>query len=328
MAKKISLIFLAFLTLSTACWPQDGLAHEHESRHPKPEAIALLQKGYDPRIQANLLETEEKGLEGFITCQVARMEVLGKDPLEGKPSQVVVRSFRPKVLGQLMPEPKTVLIIPPLGGASPLDETYAYSLCALGFRAVVLERWAPNSRDEFDFSAHDRQAVRIISAIRHIVEYIAPTRKNQLGIFGTSAGAIISALAVGFEPRLSAAVLIVGGGGLADLYAYSTESGIAELRKKRMKEFGYGSVAEYHQALKEHILIEPLDFARFSGPKRVLMVIAERDSMVPTANQWALHRAFGSQDALLFSGGHYLAVADALTRRHRDFFTFFNTHLD
>ncbi len=295
---------------------------------PSPEAISLIEKSYVPGITTHIISSEEKGLSGLATCQIDRVQIGAKDPIENKLSLVTARLYQPKIFGQTNPVSRAVIVLPPIGGMTPLDEAYSLGLCTFGFRAVILEAWTPDSRDEFDLMAHDRQAVRAVTAVRRLIELLAPVRPKQIGLLGTSAGAIIGALAVGIDSRLSAAALIVGGGNLPEIYAKSTEEGLSRLREARMRAYGFTTVEEYLEALKASIRIDPLNFASYSGPKRVLTVLAEDDTVVPTATQWALYEAFGSQELIRLKASHFFAIADTAVSRHRDILTFFQANLE
>lgn len=315
---KNTLMFLTLLFFSSSVY-----AHG-----PSREAVDLLENGYVPGITTHVDSSEEKGINGLASCEIQKLRIEAKDPLENELSSVSARFYQAKLFGQVNPNAKAIIILPPLGGVTPLEEAYALGFCTLGLRAVILEAWTPNSRNEFGLEAHDRQAIRAITAVRRLIELISPNRKNQVGLLGTSAGAVIGGLAIGVDSRIAAAVLIAGGGDLPEIFSKSTEPGITRLRKERMRAYGFKTVEEYQQALKKSIRIEPLEFAGYSGAKRVLTVLAEHDTVVPTSSQWALYRAFGSQELIRLSTSHELAIADAAFTRHRDILTFLDANLD
>ena len=295
---------------------------------PTREAVELIENGYVPGITVHVESSEEKGVNGLATCQIQKIRIEAKDPIEDQLSHIGARLYQPRIFGQMNPNSKAVIVLPPLGGTTPLEDAYSLGFCAFGFRAVALEYWTPNSRNEFDLKAHDRQAVRAVTAVRRLIELIAPTRKNQVGVLGTSAGAIMGALALGVDSRLGAGVLIAGGGDLPEIFTTSTEPGIQRLRQKRMKRYGFKSLEEYYLALKQNIRIDPVQFARFSGPKRVLTILAENDTVVPTSTQWALYEAFGKQELIRINSSHELTIARAAVIHHRDILTFLDANLE
>jgi hypothetical protein len=63
-----------------------------------------------------------------------------------------------------------------------------------------------------------------------------------------------------------------------------------------MKKLGFKSEAEYVQALREHVKIDPLDLVSFAQKKNILFFMGLNDKTVATANQKKLYDAFGDQD--------------------------------
>jgi dienelactone hydrolase len=269
---------------------------------PPRAMLDLINRTYDPRI--SVTETEVTTL--LEVCHRTNVELTAQDPVTLKPGKVKLTMFVRKFSEDKAPDLKTVIVMPPTGGVNALDWSYAALLCSNNFRVAVITNWDFDTFNEIDMGMHDRGALRALAAVRHSIEYLKPRRPNQLGILGTSVGAISAALVTGFEPRVSAAALIVGGAGLSEIIAQSDESHLAALRKARMEHFKFESLGSYQSALSQNIKIEPLDFAGYSGPKKVWMMIATKDTTVPTANQWKLFKAFGSQSGSLTFGGNHL----------------------
>jgi dienelactone hydrolase len=231
--------------------------------------------------------------------------------------------------GRNSADAKTILLLPPTGGENPLDRNMAGFLCGLGFRVVVVRGWKYDDEVSVeDFGFHDRQSIRMAAALRHVVEYINPTRPKQLGVLGTSLGGIRASFLLGIEPRVAAGVLIVAGGGMPEISSSSTEEGLTKLREARMARFSFASVDNYQAELSRHIKIDALDFIGSSGEKNVLMVIAGNDTTVPTQSQLRLHQAFGSQDRIDYSGNHLEAIVAAFSLNGLRFASFFNSNLD
>jgi dienelactone hydrolase len=264
-----------------------------------PQVVAeLIARTYNPSVSSS-----EKIVSGlFDVCSKTAVEITAQDPVTLQPGKILIKMYSRK--GTIPTDLKTVIVMPPTGGENALDRGYAGTLCASGFRVALVEHWDSDTVAELDMDMHDRGALRALAAVRHVVAYLNPKRAGQLGILGTSVGAITSAMVLGAEPRISAGVLIVGGGGMVDVISASHEETLTKLREGRMKKFGFATQEDYKKALAPHIHIEPLDFIGDSGPKKVLMMVALKDVTVPTKNQYDLYHAFGDQELLTHDSDH------------------------
>lgn len=288
MLKKIGLVFLA--TLATSAYAQ-----------PPQEILDLISRTYNPSIQSQKTDITQ----WYDLCHKEEVVLTAQDPVTMKPGHVKFTTLVVRGSQSVQQNLKTVIVMPPTGGVNALDWLYAGRLCISGFRTAVVTNWDFDTLNELDMDMHDRGALRALAAIRHTIEFLNPVRAKQLGIFGTSVGAISSVMATGYEARISAAALIVGGGGLREIIARSTEQHLTKLRQDRMAAFHLQSVEAYQQMLSPHIKIEPLDFIGMSGPKNYWMMIATQDDTVPTANQWKLYKALGSPaNSLTYASDH------------------------
>lgn len=276
MFKKLGLIFC--ITVGATAYAQ-----------PPQKILDLISRTYNPAIQSQQTDITQ----WYDLCHKEEVILTAQDPVTMKPGQVKFTTFVLKGSESRQRDLKSVIVMPPTGGVNVLDWAYAARLCVSGFRTAVVTNWDFDTFNELDMGMHDRGALRALAAIRHTIEFLNPKRPRQLGIFGTSVGAISSVMATGYDARISAAALIVGGGGLREIIARSTEQHLSDLRKQRMAAFNLTSVDAYQQMLSPHINIEPLDFIGLSGPKNIWMMIATKDDTVPTANQMKLYQAYG-----------------------------------
>lgn len=240
----------------------------------------------------------------FNNCRMTPVEITGKDPITGQPRIVQVLSYAQK--GADPKKMRTVVLMPPTGGQNALDDWYANRLCDNNLRVVMVQHWTGDMINDHDFGSHDRGAMRAVAAVADVVEYIQPAKPAQLGILGTSVGAITSALALGVDARISTGALIVAGGGMGDIIGKSTEEHLARLREERMADpaMHLPTETDYVRAATENVKIEPLTFARFAKPKKVLSFMGTKDVTVPTANQRLLYQAFGSQELVTHDDNH------------------------
>ena len=271
---------------------------------PPAEIVDLLNK-YNSSMKIS--ETADgKSMKG---CPLTKLILEVTDPVTNTPGFVQAHIYKTDK------SDRSIILLPPTGGENILDQWYANYLCSAGFQVVLLQTWAHQTEAKLDMGMHDEGAQRSLAAIRHVLDYLKPQRPNQVGILGTSVGALSSTLALGFEPRLSTAVLIVGGTGQAEIIGRSTEATAAKLREARMKEFHYQTVDEYVAALQQRVKIDPTDFVDFTGPKKVLAFVGLKDVTVPTKNQKELVALFHAE-SVEYEGDHLATIKN--TAWHSD----------
>jgi len=253
---------------------------------PSAAVLARIEGSFNPAMSA----TETPAGRSLSLCATTSLKLSVEDPVTKNPGFVQAMIYEPHHDTDL-----AVLVLPPTGGENILDQGYANALCSSGFRAIVIQHWYNDTVAKLDLSMHDEGALRSLAAIRHVLDYLKPSRPNQVGILGTSVGAISSELALGFDPRLNNAALVVGGIGMPNIIAASTEKTLTALRDERMKAFGFKSPAEYLAALREAVVIEPADFVDFSGHKNVLAFVGTQDVTVPTATQREMVKLYGAE---------------------------------
>lgn len=276
----------------------------------------FMAKHYDPKVT---FFASDDGLSGG-QCKMERVFIEGKDPVHMANRTLSVKHYIP---GAGMPNSgRAIILLPPTGGENILDNKWANAFCKRGFRVALLQTWELFPENDVDLKMYDRTALRAIVAILHAADYLTLTGVKSIGLLGTSLGAIQGAAAVGFDPRIKAATLIVGGIDLDEILTASDEQEIAALRNIRMGMWKLDS-AGYLAALRKATVLEPGDFIGMSGPKKIFQVVATKDLTVPTANQLKLQAAFGSQEVVSVAKDHFGAVKHAalfLTTRAADFF--------
>ncbi len=299
------------LTIATANFGSSA------SAAPSKSALERVEKSFTPGFQ---LEEKAAG-RSLNFCRLTDVKLSTVDPVERSPALVHLRIYEARSKSD-----RTVILLPPTGGENILDRGYANHLCASGFNVALLQSWDHQTEVTLDPSMHDHGALRSLSAIRHTLDYLNPSRANQVGILGTSVGALSSSLALGFDHRLSTAVLIVGGTGFAEIVARSTETGAAKLREARMKALGMKKLEEYVGYIAEKVEIEPGDFSDFSGKKKVLAFVGTNDDTVPTRNQWDLVKRFDAE-SVGYEGNHTETILNTFTWKRGRISDFFEKNL-
>ena len=118
---------------------------------------------------------------------------------------------------------------------------------------------------------------------------------------GTSLGSFVAALTAEMEPKLSRVCILLGGGGFVD--AYYNDPRVAPLRQI------YELTGGTKQRIKDWIApIDPITCAHLLCNRKVLIVGAKNDEIVPPAMAEMLWVATGRQKLLWLDAGHYTAA--------------------
>jgi len=130
---------------------------------------------------------------------------------------------------------------------------------------------------------------------------------NRLGIFGVSMGGIKGALLVALEPRIKAAALGLAGGDLPYILTHTTESGLVRRREQELKTRNI-TIEESEQQLRSILTCDPIRYAEFVDPRKVMLVLANNDTVVPIQKGVELKEKMGNPETIFIPGGHYTAV--------------------
>lgn len=319
MARPAILKFIMLVFASSAV--------AHASPSHSPSQLNAVLSAHDPVVTGAVTFQDTLGFNGVWACDVRTVEITGKDPIAGLPRKVTIKIYAPQ--SHSAPQTlRTVIVMPPTGGVNKIDTAYASALCFKSFRAVVIEGWELDTPYALDLDAHDQSAVRSLESIRQVIDYLQPQRAGQIGILGSSIGAIEAAVALAIDSRLSCGALIVGGVDLADIISTSDEPHMTALRTQRMAAYGYTSVDEYRSALREHIHLEPADVIAQSTNKKIWQLIALKDTTVPTTDQYRLQSLFGGQPVTTVNDDHFKAIITAYVKHQNDIYKFFEDNLN
>jgi dienelactone hydrolase len=125
--------------------------------------------------------------------------------------------------------------------------------------------------------------------------------KERLGIVGTSLGSFVAALTAEMEPRLKRVAVLLGGGGLVEAY-------YDDPRAKPFRGVFEALGGTKELAVKTFAPVDPLTCAANLKGRRVLIVAARQDEVVPARAAEALWRATGKQKIVWYDTTHYGAV--------------------
>jgi dienelactone hydrolase len=125
--------------------------------------------------------------------------------------------------------------------------------------------------------------------------------KKRLGIMGTSLGSFVAALTAEMEPKLGRVVVLLGGGGFVD--AYYDHPQVATYRKV------WERLGGSKQTIAKLIApVDPITCAENLKDRKLLIIAAKKDEVVPPRMAEALWEATGRQRIVWLNAGHYTAA--------------------
>jgi dienelactone hydrolase len=203
-----------------------------------------------------------------------------------------------------------------LGGDFLLSETIAQHLAHRGIAALFVkmpyygERRGKNSPRRMispvpaESVAGMTQGVQDIRCATAWLAERPEVNRERLGITGISLGGIMSALGAAGEPRLRNVAIVLGGGNLADLL-WVNETGVARAFRENWQAEG-GTRESFRKAL---LPIDPATYGHLLKGRRVLMIAAANDEVIPPESAKSLWESIGRQPELVWiDAGHYTAI--------------------
>lgn len=153
-----------------------------------------------------------------------------------------------------------------------------------------------------DLLQFGRQAVADVRRISDVLRSLEEVEEKKVGVLGVSLGAIIGSLSAGIDARFAKVTLVLGGGGLKDIF-FNDSKEVRGMRRY-MDQQGIDKV-KLGQLLD---IMEPLNYAARIQAKRVLMLNGSRDEIIPPDCTKALHKAIGKPEIHWYRTGHYGAA--------------------
>jgi hypothetical protein len=140
---------------------------------------------------------------------------------------------------------------------------------------------------------------------------------DRVGMVGFSHGAIVGGLLSAVEPRVKAAVLVLGGGDLAGIIGSSREPSLRRIREQIMADEGLTPQEFYDAASATLEDVDPLTYAPLVTPGRLVMINARFDRVIRRPYTETLWRAYGRPELIWLPTGHYTAALFSPYARHK-----------
>ena len=203
-----------------------------------------------------------------------------------------------------------VIVLHILGGDFPLARLFSNVLAQHGVHALFLKMpyYGPRrdahsparmvSPDPHDTVAGMTQAVLDIRRATVWLGSRDEVDAQQIGVFGISLGGITAALAVSNEPRLKNACLLLAGGGIAAAGWDAPQAGPV-----RERWLAQGKTRE--EFVEQLRAVDPVPYAQAARGKRILMLNATDDEVIPRACTVDLWESLGKPEIRWLSGGHF-----------------------
>jgi dienelactone hydrolase len=220
--------------------------------------------------------------------------------------------FQPAGTG---PFPATI-VLHILGGDFVLSETVASHLARNGVAAlfVKLPYYGPRRRKgspQRMISEDPHETVKGMTQgvldIRQATAWLSSRPEvdaERLGITGISLGGIMSALGASGEPRLRNVAVFLGGGNFGELIWTNETRQAQEFRKRWLAG---GGTQESFKAIVSQV--DPATYGKLLKGRRVLMIAAKNDEVIPPACATALWESIDREPEIVWiDAGHYTAI--------------------
>src|SRR5262245_3081161 len=217
-----------------------------------------------------------------------------------------------------------VIVLHILGGDFPLARVFANNFAQHGVAALFVkmpyygERRQPGSPARMvstDPEETARGMTQAVKDIRCAAAWLAAQDEvdsKQLGIFGISLGGITASLAAAAEPRFVKVCPTLAGGDLGLILRDSQEHHLSAARERWLAKAQ--SIDDLDKLMKS---IDPCTCLHADANRKVLMLNAEHDEIIPRECTDRLCQAFGNPPIVWYDCGHYTAalhIIDALQR--------------
>ena len=217
---------------------------------------------------------------------------------------------------------RLAILVPILGGGSELMWIMSGFLTARGWAVAWTERIASGMRPPQRGPDLESLFRRTVVHNRMVLDWAdtQPDLDADPGfVVGVSLGGMVTSALLAVDPRIAGGAVIISGGDLPNLVPKSREGRVARWLAWRAVEDGAGH-RDVARELELHMLSDPARLGAFVDARKVLMVSASFDTVIPPDNQDILWEAFGRPRRVHVPLSHYsaaIALVPIMERVHK-----------
>ncbi|MBI1900241.1 MAG: alpha/beta hydrolase family protein [Planctomycetia bacterium] len=212
-----------------------------------------------------------------------------------------------------------VVVLHILGGDFDLcrlfSRTFAHNgVCALFLKMPYYGPRRPPGVSKRMISVDPRETVegmtQAVLDIRRAAAWLAAQEEvdpERIGIFGISLGGITASLATTAEPRFTSAAFMLAGGDIGSA-TWDAPEGKAEPEIQRAKRFWLEQGRTREEYLETLLPVDPVRYGENVRGRRLLMLNAQYDEVIPRRCTDALWKSFGEPEIVWYDGGHYTSA--------------------
>ncbi len=217
-----------------------------------------------------------------------------------------------------------ILVLPILGGDNIVAKKFAAYLAEHNLPGIIVHR-KEDFEKVMDINRLDEMSKTIVTDTRKVIDWIETQDRSagsgrvgepdesgemdssNIGIMGVSLGGISTALITAVEPRIKASLMMMTAGDLPYILSYTKEKKIIEKVNEYRKKNDL-SLDQFYHKLKDSISNDPIFFAEYIDARKVLMMLAFFDRVVPYQKGKELREKIGNPETIYLFSGHYSAI--------------------
>jgi len=202
-----------------------------------------------------------------------------------------------------------IIFNPILGGDYYLERGLCRFFAKQGFHVALIHRKTLKMSPEHSIGRIEILLRQGVIRIRQVIDWVSTQERvdsKRLGSFGISMGGIAVAITAGIEPRLSAHVIALAGGPIADILMTSNDKMLKKPRKQYLS-VNQMDAATLAQELKARVKTDPIRLSAYANANEILMFVALFDRTIGRNHTMNLWRSLGRPEIIYLPTGHYTA---------------------
>jgi hypothetical protein len=219
-----------------------------------------------------------------------------------------------------------IVISPAMGGSYWIEKRIARYYAGRGYPVVIVHRVGGKIDPKKQTGAGElnRSLEERVRQHQRALDWIATQPSldaNKIGIIGISKGAIDTTLLLSHDSRVKAGVLVLAGGNLPYILAYTSEPHLEKQRAAILENLQLDQQG-FREKLARELEWDPMKFADRIDARSVLMILGVCDTIVPFKTGLELRSAMGKPETYFLPTGHLTAffLKGYIQRKALEFF--------